>query len=925
MPPFSYASLPPLDLSTIRLLSLMPSRNETAALQGQLHNYSLQDSDKETHLYEALSYVWGGFDDPPHCIYIDGGSLSITANLHAALLRLRNHTLERVIWVDALCINQQDDQEKGLQIQLMPRIYGQAAQVIVYFGEAADDSDMALESIRVAADDENEKHRNLLASNRNQESILRLLKRPWFQRIWVLQEVGLARSILIICGSVEMNGYTFCSGVSKLESLLKNYSDLQSVIRPTIHLIRGSIFRPKYNSSLLGDLSLGELIDMYHNHKATVRHDKVYALLGMCSDHLSSTTGLLPDYTIPWETLFRRLYIEVTFNNRPISFQYYKNCGVHWTLQASAQSIRKNDIICLLEGASNPTIIRAFEDHFGIIMIAVNLRQQTHKHSSFQLSMSSTPDYSHEFLLVWQWGLIPGQHSSSPQLPQIEINSLVPDYLKTNAIKAMRSFEVALILKDTGDLLMVEAKLKKDVEKCEELFGIDDIHILSLKEVLASVYWSSNRWKIAEKLLLQVIMTRQHLQGKCHQDTLNSKMELAKAYIDEEVLSRPSRAEQLRGFRTELLEAIKSNSRIEERVMVQAAEYLDERMFKLLLGLERDSVSVTIDLVKAISKPMRGDGKMLILLEERGMDSEITEDMVQFIAKNCGHSAMKLLMQKRSADVKVTSELLKEVAKRREADEQIDMLFVGRGTEICFDNGLLTTLARMHHPGIPAIMYSIIKEQGANVVITEEIMIAAVGNTSHGDAIIKQLFAKQGANIAITEEIVIAAMGNIFQGIEIIEVLFVKQGAKLIITEEIVSAAIRNGYRGARILRVLFKTQGGNFNITQEVMKAVSEMQVRIEAHYWKLTPQQSIMMQLLEELGANMDVTEETVRLITNEAYLPKECLALLVEKQGEKLRVTEGMVRMVEKKFPEAVALLETMKDNIRRYSRGGTSSAG
>lgn len=237
----------------------------------------------------------------------------------------------------------------------------------------------------------------------------------------------MARSILIICGSVEMNGYTFCSGVSKLESLLKNYADLQSLIRPTIHLIRGSIFRPKYKSSSLGDLSLGELTDMYHNHKATVRHDKVYALLGMCSDHLSST-GLLPDYTIPWKILLRRLvnfilhqsmsieawddseaavikssgyvlghvssvrnainrypgqYIEVTFNNRPISFQYYKNYGSHWSLQASAESIRKNDIVCLLEGASNPTVIRAFEDHFGIIMIAVNLRQQRHNIARF--------------------------------------------------------------------------------------------------------------------------------------------------------------------------------------------------------------------------------------------------------------------------------------------------------------------------------------------------------------------------------------------------------------------------------------------------------------------------------------------------------------------------------------------------------------
>ncbi|TGO84258.1 hypothetical protein BPOR_0527g00040 [Botrytis porri] len=197
-------------------------------------------------------------------------------------------------------------------------------------------------------------------------------------------------------------------------------------------------------------------------------------------------------------------------------------------------------------------------------------------------------------------------------------------------------------------------------------------------------------------------------------------MELAKAYIDEEVLSRPPRAEQWRGFRTELLEAIKSNSRIEERAMVQAAEYLDERMFKLLLGLERD--------MKAISKPIRGDGKILIPLEERGMDSEMTEDMVQFISKNCGRNAMKSLIQKRRADVKITSELLKAVAKRREAVEQIDMLLDGRGADIYVDSGLWATVARMHYPHTLVMMHSILKKHGANIAIAEETIITAAGN-----------------------------------------------------------------------------------------------------------------------------------------------------------------------------------------------------
>ncbi|KAM0172083.1 hypothetical protein ACHAPF_007722 [Botrytis cinerea] len=708
----------------------------------------------------------------------------------------------------------------------MARIYGQANRVIVYFGEAADDSDMAFESIRAAADDENEKPTGPLAIRDSDEPILELLKRPWFQRIWVLQEVGLARSILIICGSAEMNGYTFCSGVSKLESLLNGYSDLKSWILPTIRLIRRSIFRPKYNSSALGDLSLGELIDMYHNHKATVRHNKVYALLRMCSDQLSSPE-LLPDYTISWETLFRRLvkfilhksvsidvwddreaavikssghvlghvssirnginrypaqYIEVTFNDRPLSLQYCKNYGAHWTLQASARSIRKNYIVCLLDGASNPTIMRASEDHFGIIMIAVTLRQQTHKHTSFQLSMSSTPDYSHDFLLVWQWGSMPAQHSLAPQLPQIEINSLVPDYLKTNAIKSMRSFEVALILKDTGDHVMVEAKLKKDIKKYGKLFGIDNIHILSLQGALASVYWSSNRWKMAENLLLEVITTRQDLQGRCHQDTLNSKMGLARAYIDEEVLSRPSRAENLRGFRTELLNGIRSNSRIEEKIMILVVEYLDGRMLKLLLGLGRDSVSVTEKLTR----------------KRRSKDSH---PVGRKRNRHCGADIIKKLFAKQKANIFIREEII---------------------INIC---------STQNHYGVPGIFRVLFEMRGASMPLIEEIVIAAVRNKHQGPRLTRVLLEIRGADINITPEAIKVVAKNrdydkdlrsrLGPRTDIMMQLLEKRGADMEVTEEIVKMVTSATPLAIRALTLLFRKQGIKLRVTEEMVRIV--------------------------------------------------------------------------------------------------------
>jgi hypothetical protein len=111
----------------------------------------------------------------------------VTPNFHAALLRLRDPVLPRILWIDAICINSGDN-EKSQQIQIMARIYGVASRVLVWLGEAADDSDEAIEAIRTA-------RRGLKrfadGSVRPEAYINRhhcidaLLRRSWFRRILV--------------------------------------------------------------------------------------------------------------------------------------------------------------------------------------------------------------------------------------------------------------------------------------------------------------------------------------------------------------------------------------------------------------------------------------------------------------------------------------------------------------------------------------------------------------------------------------------------------------------------------------------------------------------------------------------------------------------------------------------------------------------
>jgi hypothetical protein len=183
MSQYEYSPLPS-ESHSIRLLRLMPYDNKsttTSEIECELFEYSLQDQSKGTHLYEALSYAWGSLEKPCS-ISIKKENLAVTNNLHSALLRLRDRALERVLWVDAVCIDQDNNEERKHQVELMAKIYSNAHRVIVWLGEGGGNVEGALEDIRLAADEESiEGPENDI----NQEGIRELLGQEWFQRIWV--------------------------------------------------------------------------------------------------------------------------------------------------------------------------------------------------------------------------------------------------------------------------------------------------------------------------------------------------------------------------------------------------------------------------------------------------------------------------------------------------------------------------------------------------------------------------------------------------------------------------------------------------------------------------------------------------------------------------------------------------------------------
>jgi hypothetical protein len=168
----------------IRLFSLRPGKWDDDIEIRFSHSMLFQDGTN----YDALSYAWGNAKPKKHIMVETHQGLKqwkhVTQNLEAALRHLRHRQQERMLWVDALCINQEDgSEEKGPQIQQMDLIYSKAQVVIVFLGEASDDSTMAMKFIKEVSDLSKLDQLTKDVAYRDQWKALgALMRRPWFNR-----------------------------------------------------------------------------------------------------------------------------------------------------------------------------------------------------------------------------------------------------------------------------------------------------------------------------------------------------------------------------------------------------------------------------------------------------------------------------------------------------------------------------------------------------------------------------------------------------------------------------------------------------------------------------------------------------------------------------------------------------------------------
>lgn len=311
------------DAPQIRLLKIEPREDHDDLITIDTIIVDIQHAPE----FDALSYVWGD-QSVKVSIRLNGTPFDIGGNLHAALRILRGKRNKEFLWVDAICINQSDDLEKNDQIPLMAGIYSKAQTVICWLGEASVDSSLAISCLqKLTVHDPNY---NMQIYFRHFEppavrkAIYNLLCRPYWTRVWIIQENELAQQRLFLCGTEQITGDHMYKAINVIYLLrmapmffdldggsiapndLVEGADGLNNFKLKVRRIMERSRRPGLSRTQL-TLLLNDLMIATQGFQATDPRDHIYGLLSLFPpdihqlvqpDYTKSTTSVFVDFAL---------------------------------------------------------------------------------------------------------------------------------------------------------------------------------------------------------------------------------------------------------------------------------------------------------------------------------------------------------------------------------------------------------------------------------------------------------------------------------------------------------------------------------------------------------------------------------------------------------------------------------------------------
>lgn len=301
---FPYQSLKS-DKSSIRLIQLQPAAIFTSDVHCDIYHISLDTNP----VYEALSYAWGDANIT-ETIYIQQHPVQATVNLVSALRHLRLQDVPRTLWVDAVCIDQTNLEERGSQVAFMARIYSRAkCDVLWISNDPTDDARNAFSFVKdlsIFADHYNNESQSVrrlrsdktieqaffaLRRDQRSENLYKIFNFPLvWTRIWIVQEVAMAQNVIMQCGFHSLSADT----MTKLCRVLLGRFNSESgkIIQhcgPALRIC--SMFGASSSPECLSTLQTwARLSDM----EAKDPRDKLFALVSIAKD---DPAAVIPDYT----------------------------------------------------------------------------------------------------------------------------------------------------------------------------------------------------------------------------------------------------------------------------------------------------------------------------------------------------------------------------------------------------------------------------------------------------------------------------------------------------------------------------------------------------------------------------------------------------------------------------------------------------